>query len=283
MSVGYYHTSYGNFYVLDNTLVSPTDYTTYCVTAPGDPRLPAGISGQQLCGLADVNPNRFGQNQSIVTLSSNYGKQSEVYDGVDVSMNARLRKLTVTDGWNIGDALQTGIAAGGTASARQNNCFVVDSPQQLYNCDVKIPFQNRVKFSASYLLPYDVQLATVVQSAPGPTYNANVTYTAAQIQPSLGRVLSGGTATTTINVLPPFSQFGDRINQVDLRGGKIFRVGRKRIQANVDLYNLFNISPVLNYNSTYGTLGSATAGAVFLQPTQILDGRLVKFSFQLDF
>jgi hypothetical protein len=283
VSVGYYHTTYGNFYVLDNTLVSPTDYTTYCVNAPSDPRLPASISGQQVCGLADVNPNKFGLNQSIVTLSSNYGKQSETYDGVDVSMNARLKKLTVTGGWNIGDALQTGIAAGGTASARQNNCFVVDSPQQLYNCDVRIPFQNRVKFSASYLLPYDVQFATVVQSAPGPTYNANVTYTAAQIQPSLGRVLSGGTATATINVVPPFSQFGDRINQVDLRGGKIFRMGTKRIQANIDLYNLFNLSPILNYNSTYGTFGSATAGTVFLQPTQILDGRLVKFSFQLDF
>jgi hypothetical protein len=179
--------------------------------------------------------------------------------------------------------VQTGILAGGTAGSHQNNCFVVDSPQQLYNCDIQVPFQSRVKFSASYLLPYDVQIATVVQSSPGPTYNATVTYTAAQIQPSLGRPLSGGTATVNVNVVPPFSQFGDRLNQVDLRGGKIFRMGRKRIQANLDLYNLFNASSVVNYTATYGTFGSATAGTVFRQPTQILDGRLVKFSFQLDF
>ena len=179
--------------------------------------------------------------------------------------------------------MQTGILAGGTAGSHQNNCFVVDSPQQLYNCDIKVPFQSRVKFSASYLLPYDVQLATVVQSSPGPTYNANVTYTTAQIQPSLGRPLSGGAATVNVNVVPPFSQFGDRLNQFDLRAGKIFRFGSKRIQANVDLYNLFNASSVVNYNSTYGTFGSATAGSIFRQPTQILDGRLVKFSFQLDF
>jgi hypothetical protein len=283
VSAGYYHTTYGNFYVLDNTLISPTDFSPYCVTAPTDSRLPAGISGQQICGLYDLNPDKFGQNRSIVTFASNYGNQHETYDGVDASVNARLKQLTVTGGWNIGNGVQTGILAGGTAGSHQNNCFVVDSPQQLYNCDIRVPFQNRVKFSASYRLPYDVQIATVVQSSPGPTYNSTVTYTAAQIQPSLGRPLSGGTATVNVNVVPPFSQFGDRLNQVDLRGGKIFRMGRKRIQANVDLYNLFNASSVVNFNSTYGTFGSATAGAVFRQPTQILDGRLVKFSFQLDF
>ena len=146
MSLGYYHTTYGNFYVLDNTLVAPTDYSPYCVTAPTDSRL-GSVSGQQLCGLYDLNPNKFGQNRSIVTNVSNYGKQTEVYDGVDLSVNARLQKLTVTGGWNIGTAVQTGTTAGGTAGSRQNNCFVVDSPQQLFNCDIKVPFQNRVKFA----------------------------------------------------------------------------------------------------------------------------------------
>ena len=53
--------------ILDNTLISPTDFSTYCVTAPTDPRLPASISGQQICGLYDLNPDKFGQNRSIVT------------------------------------------------------------------------------------------------------------------------------------------------------------------------------------------------------------------------
>jgi hypothetical protein len=282
ISAGYYHTTYGNFYVLDNTLVTPADYSPYCVTAPTDSRL-GNVSGQRLCGLYDLNPDKFGQVQSIVSLASNYGKQSETYDGVDASVNARLKRLTVTGGWNIGNGVQTGILAGGAAGSHQNNCFVVDSPQQLFNCDIKVPFQSRVKFSASYILPYDVQLATVVQSNPGPTYNANVTYTAAQIQSSLGRALAGGAATATINVVPPFSLFGDRVNQLDLRAGKIFRFGSRRIQANVDLYNLFNASAVLNYNNTYGTFASATAGSIFKQPTQILDGRLAKFSVQFDF
>ena len=46
---------------------------------------------------------------------------------------------------------------------------------------------------------------------------------------------------------------------------------------------MLNFNSVVNYNSTYGTFGTATAGSIFRQPTQVLDGRLVKFSFQFDF
>ena len=282
VSGGYYHSTFGNAYVLWNTLVAPTDYSQYCVTAPTDARLGA-VSGQQLCGLYDLNPNKFGQNKSVVTFASNFGKQTETYNGVDASTTIRLRNLSVNGGWNIGNAVQAGTTAGGTASASLNNCFVVNSPQQLFNCKVDVPLQNRVKFSASYILPHDVQLATVVQSNPGPNYNANVTYTNAQIAPSLGRSLSGGAASVTLNVAAPNSLFGDRVNQMDLRVGKIMKFGGNRLQANFDLYNLFNASPVVTFNSTYGTFGSATAGSVYRQPTQILDGRLAKFSLQFDF
>ena len=282
VSAGYYHSTFGNAYVLWNTLVAPSDYSPYCVTAPTDARL-GSVSGQQLCGLYDLNPNKFGQNQSVVTSASNFGNQTETYNGVDASVNARLKKLTVNGGWNIGNAVQAGTTAGGSASASLNNCFVVNSPQQLFNCKVDVPMQNRVKFSASYLLPGNVQIASVVQSNPGANYSANVTYTNAQIQPSLGRALSGGAASVTLNVAPPNSLFGDRVNQVDVRVGKILKFGARKLQLNADLYNAFNVSSAVIYNSTYGTFGSATAGSVFKQPTQILDGRLAKFSVQFDF
>ena len=119
------------------------------------------------------------------------------------------------------------------------------------------------------------RIAAVFQSNPGPTYNANATFTTAQVAPTLGRPLSGGVRTVTVNLVSPFSQFGPRINQFDVRLSKIVRLGGRRLQANVDLYNVFNASSVVNFNSTFGSL--------WLQPTQILDARLFKFSAQIDF
>src|SRR5919201_3917969 len=104
VSAGYYRTWFGNFFVLDNLAVTPEDYSPYCVTAPADPRLPRNVSGRQICGLYDINPNKFGQADNLVTLASRYGKQTEIYTGADVSINARLRKLTLGGGWNIGNA-----------------------------------------------------------------------------------------------------------------------------------------------------------------------------------
>ena len=291
---GYYRTWFGNFPVIDNLSVVPADYSPYCVTAPSDSRLPSGVSGQPICGLYDINPNKFGQVTNLVTLASHYGNPTEIYNGADLNFGARLlHRITLGGGWNIGDSVQLGTTAGGTASARTNNCYVVDSPQQAQpsaagqpslpasSCNVLNPYQNRFKLNGSYLLPWqDVQIAAVFQTSPGPSYNANVTFPLAAIQPSLGRPLSGGVRTVQINIVPPFSQFGPRINQLDVRGSKTIRMGgSRRLQANVDLYNVFNSAAVVNFNSTY----SLTGTNLWLQPTQILDARLLKFSVQIDF
>ena len=99
-----------------------------------------------------------------------------------------------------------------------------------------------------------------MQSNPGANYTANRTYTLAEIQPSLGRPLSGGLTTVTIPLVTPLSVFGPRINQFDLRGTKIFRIGSGRIQANVDAYNLFNVNTPVTLFGTYGT-NPRTGGA----------------------
>ena len=139
-----------------------------------------------------------------------------------------------------------------------------------------MPYQSRIKINGSYTFPWDIQVAAVAQSNPGANYTANLAYSSAQIQPSLGRPLSaGGTATVTIPLAKPYSLYGPRINQLDVRASKIFRLGTTRIQGNVDAYNVFNVNTPVTIFGTYN--------ARWGQPTQVLDGRLVKFSAQLDF
>ena len=119
-----------------------------------------------------------------------------------------------------------------------------------------------MKLNGSYTFPYGIQVAAVFQSNPGANYTANRTYTLAEIQPSLGRPLSGGLTTVIIPLVTPLSVFGPRINQFDLRGTKIFRMDKLRIQANVDAYNLFNINtPVTPLRHLQRAVGAADAGA----------------------
>ena len=115
VTVGYFRTWYGNFMITDNQAVGPAGYDPYCVTAPVDARLPGG-GGNQICGFYDVKPEAFGQVSNLVTLSSNYGKQTEVYNGVDVTMNARFGK--------------GGVLAGGMSTGRtvNDNCFQNSDP-----------------------------------------------------------------------------------------------------------------------------------------------------------
>jgi hypothetical protein len=259
LSAGYFRRWYGNFLATDNLNLAPSDYTPYCATAPVDARLPGG-GGYQVCGLYDVN--RIAAQNNVITLSGNYGTQTEIYNGVDVAVNMRLPR---------GVVLQGGTSTGRVAT---NNCFVVDSPQQLLNCDTTPPFQTQVKLLGVYPLPWDVQVSATFQSLPGPEIAANRSYTSAEVQSSLGRPLTTGNA--TVPLIAPGTVYGDRLNQLDFRGSKTFNLGAgRRVQANVDLYNMFNTSPVLAQNNTYGS--------AWLTPTQILQGRLVKFGVQFDF
>jgi hypothetical protein len=191
---------------------------------------------------------------------------TEVFDGIDVSLSARLPHGI--------------LFSGGTATGRTktNDCFVVDSPQQLVNCNVTPPFQTQLKGFVVYPLPWwGLQTSAAFQHVPGPQILANYTATNAQIAPSLGRNLSAGINGTATNIplIAPGTMYGAALNQLDLRFSATLRSGRMRLQPMIDLFNLFNASPILSQNNTYG--------ASWQTPQSILQGRLIKFGAQLDF
>jgi hypothetical protein len=266
--VSYFRTWYGNFTVSDDLAVGPADFDRFQITAPVDPRLPGG-GGHVIAGLYNLNPAKFGvPANNFVTLSKQYGKQTQYWQGVDVNINARPAE---------GVLLQGGTSTGRGVS---DNCEILAklpeiSPVGAPYCKTVPAFLTQVKFLGSYTLPrVDVQVSGAFQSVPGPQIAANYNAPNAVVAPSLGRSLSGNAANVTVNLVEPGTMYGDRLNQLDLRFSKIVRYGRTQTRFNIDIYNALNSNAVLTLNNNFGA---------WQQPTVILLARFAKLGVQFDF
>ena len=80
-----------------------------------------------------------------------------------------------------------------------------------------------------------------------------------------------------MNLIEPHSILGDRVNELNMRVGKILRFGRSRANVGVDFYNLLNAATPLSYNQAFIPNGA------WLTPTSVLSARFAKLSMQLDF
>jgi hypothetical protein len=297
MTAGYYRNWYGNFFTTDNSLVTPADFSSYCVTAPSDSRLPGG-GGYPICGLYDVNPNKFGQANSVVSQASTFGKITQKNDFFGVNINARF-----------GSGVQLG---GGVDTGRTVNdyCFNVDSPgvvpaatvvslpsiaanpvpftattingQSI--CRVVTPFkgQTQVKGFGSYTFPRAISVSLIFQNVSGPAVSSTYAAPNSVIAPSLGRSLAACgarnpcTNTALVPLIVPQSLFEDRYTRLDLRLSKRFQLNQRfRLTGNLNLYNITNGSAIQIENLNYGSL--------WLQPSLIEDGRMVQFSANLTF
>jgi hypothetical protein len=78
----------------------------------------------------------------------------------------------------------------------------------------------------------------------------------------------------SIPLVPPMTEYGDRINQLDLNVARNFRFRAVTIQPKIDFFNLLTAAPVYTVNAA-GGLNYGTR--VYLQPGSVLNGR----TFQL--
>src|SRR5206468_12815297 len=129
------------------------------IIAPVNPALPSG-GGYLIGGLYDISQAKFGQVQNYVSRASNFCTRIQRYDGVDMTMTARVaRGIFLGVGGNMGRTVT-------------DICYVVDSPGELRFCHVSPPFQPQVKFSGSYNLPFALQASGTYQDLPGITQSA---------------------------------------------------------------------------------------------------------------
>jgi hypothetical protein len=289
VNVGYFRTWYGNFLATDNLSVTPADFQSFCINTPPDIRLPDGGAGE-LCGLLDLNPARvpFNTVNNLVIHASDVGKQTDVYNGVDLTVNARFG--------------QGGLLIGGLSVSRQvtDNCEVLDALPELAVgtatsttgglsaipsrfCRVSPPLLagTQFKLTGSYPLPWSFRVSANYQNFAGfPTtasYVASRT-TNPEIVTQLGRNLSSGAnGTTTVELMEPKQTYREgRFNIVSLSMSRTFRFAKGlRVVPKIDLFNMFNSNTIQLMTVRYGPAWQNITG--------ILPPRVVKLGVRVDF
>jgi hypothetical protein len=216
----------------------------------------------------------------------------ENWQGIDVSVNARLRNgVTTQGGLSTGRRLQDNCDVRAAlpetyswaSTTAVQTTRVTTSTGALSNpyCHVVEPFLSSYRGLATYVVPkIDLNISATFRSDPGPELAANYVVTNAIALPSLGRNLSSGNV--TVNLVDPGTLYGARQNNLDMRIAKILRFGKTRAQLGVDIYNLTNTDVVTAYNTGY-IAPTATQSSVWLTPTAILPARYVRLNMQLDF
>jgi hypothetical protein len=271
---------YGNFFATQNRATPASGFDSFCVTAPSDPRLPGG-GGNEICGFMDEQPAFFGLvPDNLVTGATDFGNMTDVYTGIDVSFSGRFQG---------GGVLQGGVSTG---RERTNFCEVIGSANigsnastsagdvgtttvsnfpSLNYCESIPPFQPDFKAIVSYPLPAGLNVSAVWQNRAGPQQLADFVF--ASTDTDLGRPLNRGSA--ALHLIQPGEQFGERVNQIDVRLSKNMSVGNGRVQVNAAFYNLLNTDATLSQSNRFGPN--------WLTPTRIMQGRMFKIGAQLDF
>ena len=286
VDVTYSRRWFRGFSVVDNLALQPSDLTPFNIVAPLDPRLPGG-GGYVVTGLYDVVPAKAGQVNNLVVDSMPYGTWYQYFNGLDVTINARVgRSLTVMAGTSTGQTVAdncdvrrhlpelatTATGASGFGAGLNTSVVTMASPY----CHVAYGVLTQIRGLASYEVPkIGVLLAATFQSKPGAMLAANYAAPNSVVAPSLGRDLSGNAANVTVNLVPPGTAYGDRINQFDVRVAKTLKYGRSRTLIAFDLYNALNSSAVLTYDNTF------VPGGPWLQPLTILTPRFFKITAEI--
>ena len=281
LEVGYARRWFKNFFVTDNINLNASDFQLTTLTAPSNAKLPDG--GGYPMQYYFPKPGVVTTNiQNRYTFASDYGDWTNYWHGVDVTVNARLRQgLVMQIGSSTGRAVTDNCDIVAKVPEMLNGALTNPSPftgntyQPADSCHKVESWQTQVRGFASYTIPkIDVLLSSIMRFQPNALFGVG----AVPEGNSTGLSALYATPQGQVNLLEPGQVYGDRINQIDMRFGKLVNIGGgKRANVAVDLLNLFNSNTPTSYQQNYGD------GSLYLQPLQILNPRFLRFNVTVDF
>lgn len=289
LSANWYRRTFHRLRITDNLGRTPGDYTPVSIFNPltGEPFTVYNVSQAAVSRIDNFDTNAGSD-------------RKQMYNAYDLNINARFPGGAMIFG---------GFVAERTLRV---TCDEPDDPTFLLYCDDRdndIPYRPQLKLSGTYPGPWGIQVSGSFQSLAGrPTGGFSTTlFNANKISgPGYGDVgspvgtqwlLSRTTrypancpapcpagelviptlteANITVPLVAPGTEFLPRLNQFDLSVAKWFQVGFMRMQGQVDVFNVFNASTETAYRSTnYAT-------AAYVQPSSIIQGRIVRLGMQM--
>jgi len=290
VTAGWFHRDFKNLFRRRNTLQTFADYTAFTMWSPID-------------GSAITYYNVSAAKRSAVsTIDENAPDRKMWYNGVEYNFNARLGHGITLFG---GGTMERTIAQVCDETANPNLLLYCDQTQS------GIPWRTQFKISGSVPLKYGVQASFAFQALPGYRLGTPAQYaltgtsgpsgtttnnppngsgTVWQITPTtrytvcpgssasqgcvVGALVDPGMTVASLNVplVAPMTEYGDRINQLDLSISKTIRAGRASFQPKIDFFNLLNVSPVIDVRQSGGAMIYGTQS--YMQPSSVLVGRV---------
>ena len=288
--VAYSRRSFHSFTVTDNLNRDPSQYDAWTIDAPLDPRLPEG-GGYPITIYTPTAAAAAIPAQNNITFETDFGPaRTNYWQGVDVSVNARVRQ---------GLTLQIGANTGRTREDSCATATLIDTPDWRTagppvfgmgtNCRSNPPYQTTVRGLATYTIPrIDVLVSATIRSQPPLARTANWPVPNSVVQQRLGRLPPGATpfGNTTVALFDDDHRLyaDSRRTQLDMRFAKIVRFGRTRADFGVDLENLLNTNYATFYDNTYQySVDNAAMGGTWDNPTAIYVPRFVRLNFTVSF
>ncbi|MEO8680490.1 MAG: carboxypeptidase regulatory-like domain-containing protein [Vicinamibacterales bacterium] len=286
VSAGWYRRSYHNLRRRTNALQSFSDYTPFTLFSPidGTPITYYNVSAAKVSAVSTVDENAT--------------DRTMVYNGYEYNFNARLAHGISLFGGGMVERMLANVC---DEKANPNLLLYCDQSQS------GLPFRTQFKLAGSVPVGYGVTVSMAFQSLPGYLFGTSAQYALTGVSGPSGITTNNppngaGTvwlisrttrytacpgssasqgcvvgnlvnpnmtvASMSVPLVAPMTEYGDRINQLDLSIVKTIKVKGMSIQPKFDYFNLLNVAPSFSVRTlNYGT-------AAYKQPSSVLNGRV---------
>ena len=237
LEVEYIRRSWGNLKTTVNRALTPADFDTFVYNVPQDPRLPDG--GGYALTFRDVKPGEVRRSIDNSRRSpTTSAASSNNYNGVDVTVNARLRDVTIQGGTSTGNVVEdecgvvaqhpemyiSGPAGAARSTSSSSSTRRIGQWPQAF-CHRESGWQTNFKGLASYTVPEDRRAAQrdveeravsrqQIPERDQPEPGRAGARGPIGVETNLGRPLSSGNVIEFLNIVQPGAMNYDRLNQV---------------------------------------------------------------------